>query len=444
MSFSIVSGFVTALALAAAAVAGGAGNGGSAAMAADAPAPQPTGALRLAEALRLALTSSPELAPFSLEIRAAEARALQAGLLPNPEAELHVEDVLGTGSFEGGRQAQVTLQLSQLVELGGKRKARIAVAGSGRDVASAEYEVKRIEVLAEATKRFLDVLERQHSLDLVREAVELDRATLDVVRRRITAGAGSLLEEKRAQVTLAQSRVSDEDARHELAVARTTLAAVWGAPKPTFERVEAELFARRPVPEWAKLERNLDGSPEILLRTTERRLRDAELRLAEARRIPDVTLLAGPRRLEGADEQALVFGLSAPLPLFDRNQGSIAEASTLVEKTGAERRAAEVRLRALLYELWQELTHAGHVLDVLERDLLPAAEATLALSREGFERGRFSHLELLDAGRAFLEARRRRIEAAASFHRFALEIERVTATPIDEPEAPPLGEGGTP
>jgi cobalt-zinc-cadmium efflux system outer membrane protein len=156
--------------------------------------------------------------------------------------------------------------------------------------------------------------------------------------------------------------------------------------------------------------------------------------------------MAGPRRLEGADEQALVFGLSAPLPLFDRNQGAIGEASALAAKAGAARQATEVRLRALLYRLWQQLAHAGHVLDVLERDVLPASEETLALSREGFERGAFSHLELLDAERAFLEARSRRIEAAAAFHGFVLEVERVTGSPIDGGEAvrPGSDQGGRP
>ncbi|MGH7859433.1 MAG: TolC family protein, partial [Candidatus Binatia bacterium] len=157
-------------------------------------------ALNLRQALALTLTSSPELAPFSLELRAAEARVLQAGLLPNPAAELTIEDVLGSGRFEGGREAQVTLQLSQLVELGGKRRARVDVASRRQDLAAADYEAKRVEVLAEVTKRFVDVLERQQSLELAQERVELDEASLEAVRRRARAGAGSPLEDKRASV----------------------------------------------------------------------------------------------------------------------------------------------------------------------------------------------------------------------------------------------------
>ncbi len=112
-----------------------------------APMKEPTGVLTLREALALALTENPELAPFAWQARANEARILQAGLRHNPELGLQVEDIVGTGSFSGAREAQTTLQLSQVIELGGKRAARTEVASQGRGMAKSEYELKRVEVL---------------------------------------------------------------------------------------------------------------------------------------------------------------------------------------------------------------------------------------------------------------------------------------------------------
>src|SRR5215213_3524701 len=88
------------------------------------PMKEPTGVLTLREALALALTENPELGPFAWQARANEARILQAGLRHNPELGLQVEDIFGTGSFSGGGEAQTTLQLSHVIELGGKRTAR--------------------------------------------------------------------------------------------------------------------------------------------------------------------------------------------------------------------------------------------------------------------------------------------------------------------------------
>jgi outer membrane protein, heavy metal efflux system len=119
---------------------------------------EPTGVLRLEEVLRRALLQNPELSATAFEVRAADARAIQAGLLPNPEVELELEEFAGTEELRGVQGAESTFQLSQLIELGGKRAGRLRAAGLQRDLAGWDYEAKRLEVLTEATKAFIDVL----------------------------------------------------------------------------------------------------------------------------------------------------------------------------------------------------------------------------------------------------------------------------------------------
>lgn len=398
---------------------------------------EPTGAVTLPEVLALALTQSPELQPFSWQIRADEARMLQAGLRPNPRADLLVEDVVGTGRLSGGGEAQITLELSQLIELGGKRAARMAVASRSRDFARGDYEMKRVEVLADVTERFIKVLEGQDTLELARTSAELSQATVETVQRRIQAGAGSTLEAKKAQIALARARVAEEDATHALAVARRKLAASWGSSTPRFERTDGDLFARKRIPIFAELAGRISSSPEILRWVSEQNLRRAELELANAQRIPDLSLRAGPRRREEPPGESLVFGVVVPLPLFDRNQGGVAEAQALAGKTEAAARATEVRLQAALFGLHQELLHAGHQLDALEKEILPDAEQALSISREGFTQGRFSYLDLLDAQRTFVDVKKEYLVAAASYHRFVLTIERLTGQPIDPTRVAP-------
>lgn len=401
---------------------------------------EPAGVLTLEDALAVVLLRNPELEEFSWQVRAAEARVLQAGLRPNPDASVRVEDVLGTGGFRGGRQAQVTLELGQLVELGGKRSARIGAADRARDLASREYEVKRVEVLAEVTRRFIELLARQDGLSLARANLDLGEATLRDVRRRVGAGADSPLQEKKATTALARARIVAEHAEHQMRVARRELAAMWGSAAAEFERAEGDLFARRTVPPYEDLDVRLDTSPSIVRGLSERELRAAEIRLAETKKVPNITLGGGVRRLEGPGDQALVFGLSMPLPVSDRNQGGIEEARALLGKAEGAARAAEVRLRSLLFGLHQELLHAATALDSQEREILPGAEESLELSRKGFAEGRFSYLELADAARTFGEVKQERIETAAEYHRFVLEIERLLGGPIEA--EPPLGKVG--
>jgi cobalt-zinc-cadmium efflux system outer membrane protein len=216
-----------------------------------------------------------------------------------------------------------------------------------------------------------------------------------------------------------------------LAVARRELAASWGSAEPRFQRAEGDLFGRRALPSYDGLTERLAQAPEILRQVSEKQLREAEIRLADAKRIPSPSLAAGIRRLEGPGEESLVFGLSVPLPTSDRNQGGRAEARALLAKSEARGRTTAVRLRTVLFALSQELGHAASALDALEKNILPQADESLSLSRRGFEEGRFSYLELVDAERTLGAVKKERIETAASYHRFVLEIERLTGEPID-------------
>jgi outer membrane protein, heavy metal efflux system len=395
------------------------------------PMKEPTGVLTLREALALALTENPGLVPFAWQERANEARILQAGLRHNPELALQVEDVLGTGDFQGFREAQTTLQLSQVIELGGKRAARTEVASQSRGITKSEYELKRVEVLGDVTQRFIQVVANQHALDLALTNRQLAADTLRTVQERVTAGKGSALEERKAQVALARGEVLIEGARHELDAARKILAASWRSTRPVFEKAEADLFARKPVPPFDGLATRISQSPEIARWVSEKKLREAEIKLADARRVPNVTASGGLRRLEGPSEQALVLGFSMPLQFFDRNQGGAAEARALLGQTEAEQKAAEVRLGIVLLGLYEEMVHDVHVMEGLQKEILPKAEDALAISREGFAQGRFSYLEVLDAQRTVFDVKQEYIQTATSYHQFLVEIERLIGQPIE-------------
>jgi len=396
-----------------------------------APMKEPTGALTLRDALALALTENPELAPFAWQERANEARILQAGLRHNPELGLQMEDVLGTGSFRGVREAQTTLQLSQVIELGGKRAARTEVASQGRGITQSEYELKRVEVLGDVTQRFILVVAHQHALDLALTNQQLEEDALRTVRERVTAGKGSALEERKAQVALARGELLVEGAQHELSAARKKLAASWRNTQPVFERAEADLLGRKPVPPFEEFAGRISRSPEIARWVSEKKLREAEIKLADARRIPNVTAWGGTRRLEGPGEQTFLLGFSMPLQLFDRNQGGAAEARALLGRTEAEQKAAEVRLGMVLLGLYEEMAHDAHVMDGLQKEILPKGEDALAISREGFAQGRFSYLEVLDAQRTLFDIKQEYIRAATTYHQFLVEMERLIGQPIE-------------
>ena len=283
---------------------------------------EPTGEVTLQHALALALLENPKLRSYSLEVRAAEARVLQAGLRPNPEIELGIGEFGGSGSRSGLKSAETTLQFSQLIELGRKRAKRRRVAIFEGELAGWDYESARLDVLAETTMAFIDLLAAQRRSELSLNTLKLAKEFHLIVTERVQAGKVSPLEERRARVALALSEIQSERAKRELNAFRSKLSAMWGKESANFREAMGKLEPLFPPP-VSNLEDWPIHNPDLDRWETEIELREAAHRLEKSRRIPDLTVGAGIQSFNETDETSAVVAASIPIPLFDRNQGAI-------------------------------------------------------------------------------------------------------------------------
>ena len=400
---------------------------------------EPTGALALRDALALALLKNPELAAFSWEVRAAEAAALQASLPPNPELGLEVENVAGTRELRGFRSAEVTLSLGQAIELGGKRAKRTRAAALKAELAGWDYEAKRLDVLTETAKAFIEVLAGQEQAALDEELVRLAEQTHKVASERVKAGKVSPIEEVRTRVALTTTRIELEQARRELETLRRRLAAHWGSTSPGFERAGGQLDRTDPTPSPEQLVRLLARNPDVARWAIEMAQRRATVAVEESKRVPDLTVSGGVRRFRETEDTAFVAGISIPVPLFDRNQGGLREARFGLAKAAEERRAAEVRAHTALAEAYQTLASALAQSAALKNDALPGAQAAFDAARAGYEQGKLTYLDVLDAQRTLFEARGQYIKALAAYHKAAADTERLIGQSLTGLMAPVSG-----
>jgi cobalt-zinc-cadmium efflux system outer membrane protein len=390
----------------------------------------PTGELTLAQAIAATLAGNPELRIGEFELRGSEGRVQQAGLRPNPQLALELENFAGSGDTSGTDVLETTLTLSQVVELGGKRERRQQVASRGHEALTVERRIRQLDVLAEVTRRYLEVVLTQERLALSQTALDLSEQTLAVMARRVRAARSPRAEQTRAAIARTRSRLDRARAQQALDAARLRLAVMWGGDQARFTTAVADLYALPAMSPIDTLTSRLVQSPDFLHYAAEQRLREAELQLARARARPSLKLSAGLRRLQRSDDTALVAGVSLPLPLFDRRQGQRIESRSRIAKTEAERSAALVKARATLSSLHGELRVARAEVEALRAELLPQAERALGQTRSGFERGRFSYLELASAQQDVLDAERAAIEAAGTVHHLHTEIERLTGEPL--------------
>lgn len=392
---------------------------------------EPISPLTLKNALELALRVNAELSATKQEVAAVEASVLQAGLSPNPEVSLSVEDLRKD-------TRTTTLQFNQTLELGGKRAARIKTAELGRDAASADLTAKLAEIRAAVITAFFDVVAAQERLRLAQSSGELAQRATTVAARRVIAGKVSPVEETKAKVAEANVRLELNQAKSELASARKRLAALWGSPSPQFERAVEDLEILPALPAPNDLKARLAYAPAVIRARLEVEHRVALAQVETSRRTPNVTVSIGVKRAEDLGRNQAVLGVSVPLPLFDRNQGNVLEALRRANKARDELSAAELRLDTEIAQAYEKLVLARQEVDSLRQEILPGAQSAYDAATKGFEFGKFSFLDVLDAQRTLLQAKSQYLRTLTDAHRAAAEIDRLlgsslTAAPAVKP-----------
>jgi outer membrane protein, heavy metal efflux system len=397
--------------------------------------------LDLGRAIAEALENHPAIQAQRSAVAAKEAGAAQAAMGSNPELSMEVEDLAGTGVYRGANAMQTTVQVSQTLEWGGKRARRGAVAHSERNLAETELARKRRDIRASVTGSFLEALNAQRRLALARESEDLSQRLLDAVTRRVKEGAASTADEIRAHlaVTLAEMEVRQDTLRLESAKRKLSLLCGGGKEPGKEPRTLPPLkdkglgedewnggargMASLPAPE--DLARALDTGTAAAVWNGNIRL--AEARLAQQRSLsgPDITFSAGIRHNADPGDVAVVGGISMPLALRNRNQGGAEEARQELDKARAERRAAVLEVRSKAVDLYRDLGLAWDEMETLRGSLIPDAAKAAGVLEEGYKRGRFGVLEVLNAESELFRLRLRHLECLLKYQSDYVELERL-------------------
>lgn len=459
---------------------------------------QETG-LTLREAILKALSRNPELATMRWDTEISDAGITQARLRPNPETALEIEDIrwsrapsqrtrtrslsggIGSGSLpslgwesetepgarSGFTESEITLSIAQVIELGGKRAKRIALAEEEKQLALWDYEALRADVIEETARAFVAVLAAQEKLTLEDDLQGLADEVARTFHVRVEAGQVSPLEAAKADVALANTRIERERVAYALRTARIHLASMWGDKEPDFPVVVGHLEDLSALPDVDELQTRVTGNPDIARWAAEMAARKASLALARANRIPDATVELGLKSIGLADSTAsrygldtgggfgmsrskssfdagrdnsLLLGFSIPIPIFDRNQGNIAAAAFEVSKASDSSRATAVAVHRDLLKAYEE-ARAAHAEIVSLRDtVLPQANEIFEKTQRGYRQGKLQYLDVLDAQRTLFEARTTYVDTLERYHLAVIAIERVTGTVLAQwPTASPEG-----
>lgn len=358
------------------------------------PSPEP---LSLARALVRAHEVAPEMAAAAARLEAARLGASEAGRLPNPVFEFRQENWL-SGVSRDELPLDTFAEVTQLIEIGGKRGARKGVAAASAGIAQALARLTRLQVARDVSRAYLDALRhRERHRTLTVQVADLGEI-VRVMDRRVALGTtaeADLLrlrtEEARAGLDLVRSDVGARRALAELG-ARLGLDPALDAlelptvPPPT-PRDPAIALASRP--DMTMAQQSLEAARQAL-------------RLEEARAVPDPSVNGGLKRTTGLNTAQ--FTLTMPVPLFNRNHQARVLAAGAVTAAELDLAATERRARGE----WQAAREAAERLAARTRDarttLLAPARAARDAARAAYRAGALDVLRLVDAERIATEA----------------------------------------
>ncbi len=390
--------------------------------------------LTLRQCIEISLTRNPLWLSAEEDHRASLARVRQAKEIPQPSLEYDSD--LQPTPFNFRRSGESYLGVSQTVEFPGRRSLRGKIAASESREVLADKDLLRLEVVFQVKEAFYGVLLAAEKLEYAAQDLDLARDFLDKARAMYEAGEVAKLEMVRAGVEASKASTAVRLAENDILLAKARLNYLLGRAKLDPLDVRGD-FVRAPLPidREALAERALRVRPEAArlaagLEKEERLKSEATLTY-----FPDFDLSLSRHRIAG-EASTWDFTLSFPVPLFfwQPARGRIAEARANIR--ALQKRSEDLRNRIGL-EVDEACFNARTAADriaVFEQEILAQAEDVYDLVLFSFQEGEIGGLELIDARRGLLEARKAYADALYDHSLTIAALERSVGGPLEGDE----------
>lgn len=351
---------------------------------------QQSAVLTIDQALARARTRAPQI--LAAEGRIAEARGRLTGASVLLQENPTIETAVGPRFSKNGDTVDYDVALSQPIELGGRRAARIAGARAGmeRETASSRDVLRRL--LRDVSVAFARGLAAKERLRLAEASSKIAAELFQGMERRYQAGDIPILDVNLARNSAARTRAEIRSAQAAYASAIGDLRILLGMTHDESLDITGDLRDRRPF-DLTTLMAKAGDRPDLLALIAERSEAQADVRLGQGFRWPTVAPAFSFKRDQG--DSVIQGGLSFTLPIFNRGQElqavGQARSRRLESELDATKRAVSVEIQTA-FDVYKLQVAA---VEELERDALPSLEENETLSRRSFEEGEIGLAELL-------------------------------------------------
>ncbi len=384
-------------------------------------------AVSLHEAIKAALESSPYYASAIDRSDAMKAATSKAGVLPNPEIAVDLENFAGSGPYSGTKSAELTYGVSQLVELPGKRSGRVNAARGEEQKSLYERDAARLDLIRDVVSAYATLVAAEEELDVLREEKSMATSVYESVAAKVDAGKEPPIQKNKAAIELSASNIALERAERSVQTARKTLANLTGRKGAEFTVLPGTLPAMKKPLGLAEYAGMIASSPDNLAYDATIETAQSNLSFEKASMVPDPTFNVGVRDYREDGEKAFLAGVSIPFPVFDMNRAGVKRAGHEYNAAMLDKAQALLTSETELVEVYETFANAYQENKTLNEVVLPGAQEAFDAAREGYNAGKFSYLEVLDAQRTLFDARKQSIQTLLDYYRNMAAIDRMTA-----------------
>lgn len=379
------------------------------------------GSLSLKYALQLTLQQNPQLKAYPYYVRQLDGEAVQADLNPIPRAEIELSS------------DEATLTLSQNFELGKKRQARVGFTNAKQAQLQAEFEIAKLDVLAETSRRYYQLLALQKQKTLLITRLGQEKRALKIINKRAKAGSVAQADVATMALGLARSNNTLEQLEFGITLQRDALSAMWLGQNNTSQLL-GNLAKLPQLPDDKTLttliSQGIKQLPDYRYQVALSRLADSRVSLSQANGSADLKLGLGLRHNDTSDDQSLVLTASMPLSFNNPNRGRIASAQAQQALSYEQLELKRQQLSIELTRIQNRLKKEQQLAQRINNDLLPLASELLSTTQKAYRQGQYSVLQWVVAQNKVFNLEQDLINSQVRIFNHVLELERILGQSI--------------
>lgn len=387
--------------------------------------------LTLEDVIEIAINNNPLIKSKKHNMGTYEGKIKQAGLLPNPKILFFTQEIQTNNV--GFDQSQNSVDLIQKLETGGKRKLRVKAAEKEKKVMEFDLLTTIADITAKVKTAYFNVLTKQDELKFAEETLVIAKSLMSIASERFESGDIAKIEILKAKIELsnAEMRVQDVERKHLNSV--KMLQTVMGVPNIVLYNLSPISTADTPSLNMDKLN-DLLLNRHPALKARKKAVDLSLIKITEAKRmaIPDINAMIGYKRLTEIDVNTIQAGIEFPLPIFNRNQGKIIEAKAFSFKAKDDVEVVRNQLLLQLNNAFNLYISTREQVRFFTNSIIPQAEESLKIARQGYKQGEFNYLEVLDAQRTLANTRISYLKISNEFFSSITEIEKLVGVKISD------------